>query len=54
MSDEQDLNSQRTRIMEIWHEYGQTFNAFVPEEQPFPEEWEPDLPAPDEKGRLSP
>jgi hypothetical protein len=54
MSDEEDLNAQRTRMMEIWHEYGQTFNSFVPEEQPFPEEWEPELPGPDDKGRLSP
>jgi hypothetical protein len=54
MSDEQDLNAERNRIMQIWHEYGQTFNSFVPEEQPFPEEWEPEVPGPDDKGRLSP
>lgn len=54
MSDEQDLNAQRTRMMEIWHEYGKTFNSFVPEEQPFPDEWEPDVPGSDDKGRLSP
>jgi hypothetical protein len=54
MSDEEDLNAQRTRMMEIWHQYGQTFNSFVPEEQPFPDEWEPDLPGPDDQGRLSP
>ena len=54
MSDEEDRNAQRTRMMEIWHEYGETFNSFVPEEQPCPEEWEPELPGPDEKGWLSP
>jgi hypothetical protein len=54
MSDEQDLNTQRTRMMERWHEYGKTFTVFVPEEQPFPEEWEPVLPGLDEKGRLDP
>jgi hypothetical protein len=54
MNDEQDLNAQRTRMMEIWHEYGKTFNSFVPEEQPFPEEWEPALAGPDDKERLSP
>jgi hypothetical protein len=54
MSDEQDLNAQRTRMMEIWHEYGQTFNSFVPEEQPFPDEWEPEVPEVDDKRRLSP
>jgi hypothetical protein len=54
MSDEQDLDAQRTRMMEIWHEYGQTFNSFVPEEQPFPEKWELEVPEADDKGRLSP
>jgi hypothetical protein len=54
MSDEQDLNAQRTRMMEIWHEYGHTYNVFVSEEQPFPDEWEPEVPEPDDKGHLSP
>jgi hypothetical protein len=54
MNDEEELNAQRTRLMEIWHAYGQTFNSFVPEEQPFPEEWEPEVPGEDDKGRLSP
>lgn len=54
MSDKRDRNAQRTRMMEIRHEYGQTFTTSVPEEQPFPDEWEPVLPGPDEKGRLIP
>jgi hypothetical protein len=54
MSDEQDLNARRTQLLKLWHEYGKAFNVFVPEEQPFPEEWELDLPGSDEKGRLSP
>jgi hypothetical protein len=54
MSDEEDLRTQRTRMMEIWHEYGKTFNSLVTEEQPYPEEWEPSVPGPDEKGRFSP
>jgi hypothetical protein len=37
MSDEQDQNAQRTRMMEIWHEYGKTYNVFGPKEQPFPD-----------------
>lgn len=44
MSDEEDLKARRTRIMEIRHEYGRTFNSFVPEEQPYPDEWEPEVP----------
>lgn len=54
MSDEQHLNAHRTRMVEIWHEYGQTFNSFVPQEQPFPDEWEPEVPETDDKGRLGP
>lgn len=40
--------------MEIWHEYGQTFTTFAPEEQPYPDEWEPVPPGTDDKGRLNP
>jgi hypothetical protein len=54
MSDEENLNAQRTRMMEIWHEYGKTFNSFVPEERPFPDEWEPEVHVEDDKGCLSP
>jgi hypothetical protein len=36
MSDEEDLSAQRTRMMEIWHEYSKTFNSFVTEEQLYP------------------
>ncbi len=39
MSDEEDLNAERTRMMEIWHEYGKTYNVFVPAEQPDPHDW---------------
>jgi hypothetical protein len=39
-------------LLRAWHEYGKTFSAFVPEEQPFPEIWEPEIPEPDDKGRL--
>jgi hypothetical protein len=52
--DKEDLNAQRNRTMQIWHEYGKTYNVFVPAEQPFPDEWEPEVPEPDDKGRLSP
>jgi hypothetical protein len=45
LSDEQGL-------LNAWHEYGKQFSAFVPEEQPFPEIWEPEIPEPDDKGRV--
>jgi hypothetical protein len=54
MNDEEDLNAEGIRLMEVWHEYGKTFNSFVPEEQPFPNQCDLDLPGPGEKGRLSP
>lgn len=44
MSDENDLNAECTRIMEIWQEYGKTYNVFVTVEQPFTDKWEPELP----------
>jgi hypothetical protein len=54
MSDYQELNALRTRMMEIYIEYGHPFTAFVPEGRPLPEEWEPVLPGPHDKGRLHP
>ncbi len=40
MSDEQDLNSQRTKLLKLWHQYGKTYNVFVPAEQPAPRIWD--------------
>ncbi len=54
MSDEQDLNAQRTRMMEIWHEYGKTYNVFVPTEQPVPRAWDRPLQEPEDKSRWNP
>jgi hypothetical protein len=48
------LNAQRTRLMEIWHEYGKTFNSFVPEEQPAPRIWDRPLQEPDDKSKWNP
>jgi len=42
--------SDDTELLRAWHEYGKNFSAFVPEEQPFPEIWEPEIPEPDDKG----
>jgi hypothetical protein len=54
INDQKDLDAERDWMMERWHEYGREFGVFVPEQQPAPEVWEPDLPPPDEKGRLDP
>jgi hypothetical protein len=37
-----------------WHHYVEKFSIAVPEEQPTPTVWDPELPDKDEKGRLSP
>ena len=37
---------------ELGTSMGRHFSAFVPEEQPFPEIWEPEIPEPDDKGRV--
>ncbi|MBI5250608.1 MAG: hypothetical protein HY912_14050 [Desulfomonile tiedjei] len=54
MSDEQDLNAQRTRMMEIWHEYGKSYNVFVSAEQPVPRIWDGPLQEPDDKSKWNP
>ncbi len=54
MSDAKDIDAERDWMMERWHEYGREFGVFVPEQQPAPEVWEPELPPPDDKGRLDP
>ena len=50
--DPKDSDDQRDMLLKQWHEYGKNFSAFVPEEQPFPEIWEPEIPEPDDKGRV--
>jgi hypothetical protein len=54
MHDKEDLNAQRTRMMEIWHEYGKSYNVFVPAEQPAPWIWDRPLQEPDDKSRWNP
>lgn len=52
--DPKDLEAERNYMVERWHEYGREFSVFVPEEQPAPSVWEPDIPPPDDRGRLHP
>jgi hypothetical protein len=53
-NDTKDLDAERDWMVERWHEYGKEFGVFVPHNQPAPEVWEPDLPPPDDNGRLDP
>lgn len=52
--DKKDLDVERDWLAEAWHEYAKDFSVFVPEQQPAPTVWEPELPPPGEKGRLDP
>ncbi|MGO9566351.1 MAG: hypothetical protein ACLP5H_02300 [Desulfomonilaceae bacterium] len=41
-------------LAQTWLEYGERYAVFRPEDQPNPDVWEPDIPAPDAKGRTDP
>lgn len=51
MDEEQD---KRAELLRLWHEYGKTYNVFVPSEQPNPHDWDRPLPSPDDRGTLDP
>src|SRR5208283_5267592 len=44
----------KKRLAQTWLEYGARYAVFPPEAQPVPDVWEPDIPAPDSKGRTHP
>jgi len=44
----------KKRLAQTWLIYGERYALFPPEAQPVPEVWEPDIPAPDVKGRTHP
>jgi hypothetical protein len=52
--DEDRGSHDRAQLLKLWHEYGKTYNAFVPEEQPDPRDWDRPLPVLDDKGTLDP
>jgi hypothetical protein len=54
MTVRQNPHEQRKSLAERWHEYGERFAVIVPEEQPAPTAWDPELPDTDDKGRVSP
>ncbi len=56
-----DLMERKKWMLKLWHEYGERFYVFHPDEQPLPlmEVWHPDMyetysPEPDEKGNFYP
>ena len=49
-----DSDEQRDVLLKQWHEYGKTYNVFVPDEQPAPKSWDRPLVEPDQKGKWDP
>ena len=52
--DPKDSDDQRDVLLKQWHEYGKTYNVFVPDEQPAPKIWDRPLVEPDAKGTWDP
>lgn len=44
----------RSGLLRLRHEYGKTFNVFLPSEQPDPHNWDRPLTAPDNSGTIDP
>lgn len=54
MDDPEDTTIDRDEFVRAWHEHGLRFSVFVPDHQPKPDTWEPDVEEFDEKGRTNP
>jgi len=50
----QDQDDPREILLKQWHQYGNTYNVFVPDEEPAPKVWDRPLKEPDEKGTWDP
>jgi len=50
----EDCDEKLNKLVEAWHAYGGQFSLFVPQQQPAPTTWEPDVEELDEKGRTNP
>ncbi len=49
-----DTDELRSWMVDKWHQYGERFTVFTPDEQPAPDIWEPELPGYDDRGKLNP
>jgi hypothetical protein len=54
MEDPKDRDDKLNKLVEAWHAYGAQFSVFVPQQQPAPTTWEPDVEEFDEKGLTNP
>jgi hypothetical protein len=54
MDDPKSPDEELNRLVAAWHAYGAQFSVFVPQQQPAPTTWDPDVEEFDEKGRVNP
>jgi hypothetical protein len=54
MHDAEKRDDERNKLVQDWHAYGAEFGVFVPQEQPAPTVWDPDVEEFDHKGRVNP
>jgi hypothetical protein len=54
MDDPMSSDEERNSLVEAWHAYGAEFSVFVPQQQPAPTMWDPDVEELDEKSRVNP
>lgn len=54
MDDPKERDDESNKLVEAWHAYGAQFTVFVPQQQPAPTTWDPDMDEFGEKGRVSP
>ncbi len=54
MDDTEDRDEERNKLVEAWHAYGAEFPVFVPQQQPAPTVWDPDVDEFDDKGQVNP
>jgi len=54
MCEAQEMAAQKEFLARRWLHYAEKFSIAVPEDQPYPSVWDPELPDTDEKGRMSP
>ncbi len=54
MDDPKSSDEERNKLVEAWHAYGAQFTLFVPQQQPAPTTWVPDVEEFDDKGRVNP
>jgi len=54
MEDDNSSDEKLNKLVEAWHAYGARFTVFIPQQQPAPTTWEPDVEEFDERGRTNP